>query len=435
MACGWRHDRSGMQQPTIDPELARRCVIDVTTALRRRRDGLDGMRRVELECARALLAAGGRAVAIDEGSLRAIGADALAALLDTRPMPPQPAPAITQALQAIGDRLRRRGQFSAFPALAPHPGDVLLLFGEYWRPQLVDSIRAIHRARTMRIIPLVHDLMPVRRPELFWDDRPGCDTANFLRLYHQSVRTLVETGDRILTNSEFSRADLLRYCEEHGLPRPAIGVAPLASDLDLAVAPVLTPRLREKALGQGAFALMVSQIDPRKNHLFAYQLWRRLAERLGARTMPLVFAGRPGWQSADLLLRLQHDADMWGRHLHLVEAPSDAELAWLYSGAAFTIFPSELEGWGLPITESLAFGTPCLAANNSSLREASQGLAWHADTLDGVAWAREAERCMTDPAHLAAMRATIKDKFVKRRWADFLADVLREARTASAPRG
>jgi glycosyltransferase involved in cell wall biosynthesis len=438
MADGWRHDRSGMQQPTIDPELARRCVIDVTTALQRRRDGLDGMRRVELECARALLAAGGRAAALDEGSkpLRAIGSDVLAALLgDTPPMPSQKAPAIARALRAIGDRLRPRSELAVFPALAPHPGDVLLLFGEYWRPQLVDSIRAIHRSQTMRIMPLVHDLMPVRRPELFWDDRPGCDTANFLRLYRQSVRTLVETSGRILTNSEFSRADLLRLCEEQGWPPPAIGVAPLASDLDCAVAPVLTPRLREKALAEGAFALMVSQIDPRKNHLFAYQLWRRLVERLGARTMPLVLAGRRGWQSADLLLRLEHDAAMWGRHLHFIEAPSDGELAWLYSGAAFSIFPSELEGWGLPITESLAFGTPCLAADNSSLREASQGLAWHADTLDGVAWAREVERCMTEPAHLVAARATIKRKFVTRRWADFLADVLREVRKVSEPAG
>ena len=429
-----------MQQTTIDPELARRCVIDVTSALQRCRDGIDGMRRVELECARALLAAGGRAVAIDEGAtpLHAVDADVLAALLDSRPMPPQPAPAITRALQAISavrGRLRRRSQLADFPALAPDPGDVLLLFGEHWRPPLVDSIRAIHRARTLRIMPLVHDLMPVRRPELFWDDRPGCDTANFLRLYRQSVRTLVECGDRILTNSEFSRADLLRYCEEQGWPPPAVGVVPLASDLDRAVAPEFTPRLRDKALGDGAFALMVSHIDPRKNHLFAYQLWRRLAERLGARTMPLVLAGRRGWQSADLLLRLEHDVEMWGRHLHLIEAPSDGELAWLYSGAAFTIFPSELEGWGLPITESLAFGTPCLAADNSSLREASQGLAWHADTLDGIAWAQEVERCMIDPAHLAAMRATIKRKFVKRRWADFLADVLREVQAVSELRG
>jgi glycosyltransferase involved in cell wall biosynthesis len=176
---------------------------------------------------------------------------------------------------------------------------------------------------------------------------------------------------------------------------------------------------------------MVGTIEPRKNHLFAYQLWRRLYERLGARTMPLVVAGNRGWQSADLLARLEHDESMWGRHLHLIEAASDGELAWLYGRAAFTIFPSELEGWGLPITESLSFGTPCLAADNSSLRQASQGLAWHADTFDGNAWFAEALRCMTDPAHLAAARAAIAARFVKRRWADFLADLLEEARAAS----
>ena len=433
-----RHDPSGTEQsPNIVADLARRCIIDVTTTLRRQRDGIDGMRRVELETAKALLAAGGRAVAIDKGSsrLRAVSSDVLSALLDdTRPMPPGHASSIatvSKAIGAIGDRLRRPGDLVASSALASQPGDVLLLFGEYWTPQLLDTIRAIRRSRTMHIIPLVHDVMPIRRPELFWNDGPGCDTANFLRIYRQSVRTFVETSDRILTNSEFSRADLLRFCVEQGWAPPAVGVVPLASDLDRVVAPMLTPRLREKALDEGRFALMVSHIDPRKNHLFAYQLWRRLSERLGVRTMPLVFAGRRGWQSADLLVRMEHDLDMWGRHLHLIEGPSDVELAWLYSRAAFTIFPSELEGWGLPITESLSFGTPCLAADNSSLREASQGLAWHADTLDGIAWVQEAERCMLDPAHLAATRMTIKAKFVKRRWANFLADVLKEAGTTS----
>jgi glycosyltransferase involved in cell wall biosynthesis len=335
---------------------------------------------------------------------------------------------VWRAITAKVDRLQ------SFPAPEPQPGDVLLLFGEYWTPRLLDTIRAIHRSRKLRIVPLVHDLMPIRRPELFWDDGPGCDTARFLGVYHRSVRTFVEASDRILTNSEFSRADLLRFCEEQGWVPPPVAVVPLASDLDHAVTPTLTPRLRGMDLGEGGFALMVSHFDPRKNHLFAYQLWRRLSEKLGARTMPLVLAGRRGWQSADLLLRLEHDPQMWGRHLHLVEGPSDEELAWLYSRAAFTIFPSELEGWGLPITESLSFGTPCVAADNSSLREASQGLAWHMDTFDGIAWLQEVERCMLDAAHLATARSTIDTKFVKRRWGDFLADVLKQAGAASDAR-
>jgi len=422
------------KSPTIDVDVARRCIVDFTTALRRRRDGVDGMRRVELETARALQAVGGRVAVIGKGStqLRLVSPNALSVLLDktrrgpagdTWSMGP-----VRKAAAAVTDRLQ------VFPALEPQPGDVLLLFGEYWTPRLLDGIRAIHRSGAMRIVPLVHDLMPIRRPELFWDDRPGCDTGRFLGVYRQSVRTFVEVSDLILTNSEFSRSDLLRFCEEQGWASPPIAVVPLASDLDHAVTPRLTPRLRDLDVGEGGFALMVAHFDPRKNHLFAYQLWRRLSEKLGSRTMPLVLAGRRGWQSADLFVRLEHDPEMWGRHLRLVEGPSDEELAWLYSRAAFTVFPSELEGWGLPITESLSFGAPCLAADNSSLREASQGLAWHADTFDGSAWMQEVERCMLDPAHLAAARSAIRAKFIKRRWGDFLVDVLKEAGSASNAR-
>jgi len=434
-----RHDLWDMGQPrTIDADLAQRCVIDVTTVLRRYRREINGMRRVELETARALLGAGGRAVAIDaDGGLRAISRDHLAAVSnDTTPPSEAPASAIAsgwKALAAIGDKLGRRAWTAGAAVLpfVPRAGDVLLLFGEYWTPQLLDAIRAIRRARSMRIVPLVHDIMPIRRPELFWNSNPGWDNDKFFRIFRESVRAFIETGDRIIAISEHSRADLIRFCGEQGWSPPGIGVAPLASNLDRAVAPMLTPRLREMGLGEHAFALMVSNIEPRKNHIFAYGLWRALAQRLGVRTIPLVLAGHRGWQSNDLLVRLEHDAQMWGRHIRLIEASSDAELAWLYSNAAFTIFPSELEGWGLPITESLAFDTPCLAADNSSLREASQGLAWHADTLDGRAWLQEAERCMLDPAHLAAAKAAIKAKFVKRRWEHFVADVLREVQKAS----
>ena len=45
----------------------------------------------------------------------------------------------------------------------------------------------------------------------------------------------------------------------------------------------------------------------------------------------------------------------------------DAELAWLYANAAFTVFPSLMEGWGLPVGESLWFGKPCVASSGSAV--------------------------------------------------------------------
>ena len=63
-----------------------------------------------------------------------------------------------------------------------------------------------------------------------------------------------------------------------------------------------------------------------------------------------------------------------------------AELAWLYRNCTFTLFPSRYEGWGLPISESLDFGKLCLAADNSSLPEAGEGLVELLDPFDRLAW-------------------------------------------------
>ncbi len=64
------------------------------------------------------------------------------------------------------------------------------------------------------------------------------------------------------------------------------------------------------------------------------------------------------------------NTDNLGGKLMIVESPSDAELAALYDGCLFTLMPSLFEGWGLPVTESLGFGKPCMIANRTSLPEA-----------------------------------------------------------------
>jgi glycosyltransferase involved in cell wall biosynthesis len=76
----------------------------------------------------------------------------------------------------------------------------------------------------------------------------------------------------------------------------------------------------------------------------------------------------------DLLRQIANTQNLNGK-LVIVEDPSDAELVELYAGCLFTLFPSYYEGWGLPVTESLAFGKPCFISNRTSLPEAGGGLA------------------------------------------------------------
>jgi glycosyltransferase involved in cell wall biosynthesis len=417
--------------PQIEQSVARSCAVDVTTALRPGY-GAAGIGRVVIEVARALHAAGGRVIWMEPAKRRLyeIDREAFAEHCGREVWKPwrlgTPDWLLGHQVAAVSYAMRLR-KFRRFSRpFVPADGDVLLLFGAYWGRAELAALRALAQPHGVRLVSLVYDLIPIRRPELCGN------TQQYLSLFREYLRTITTVSDRILACSASTREDLLRFCQEDGRAAPATVAVPLASNFDQYAVPRLTPRLAAENLSPRSFALMVSNFEPRKNHDFAYHLWRRMVERLGSRAIPLVFAGQRGWLTDDLFALLKNDRQMWQRHIRFIEGPSDEELAWLYSHAGFTLFPSQFEGWGLPITESLSFGTYCLAADNTSLREASQDLAWHGDTLDGVAWLEEVERCILDPAHMDRKRAQIAARFVKRRWTDFLADVLREVEATTA---
>ena len=169
---------------------------------------------------------------------------------------------------------------------------------------------------------------------------------------------------------------------------------------------------------------MVSTIEPRKNHRFALGLWRELRSRMPDSTIPLIFAGKRGWLYQDILENIQREENMPGSSIFLVESASDEELAWLYQNARFTLYPSRMEGWGLPICESLSFGTHCLAADNSAMKESSQGLAWHGSTENNDLWIEEIRRCNTEPGYLERRHLAIVQIYKKRRWDEFTRDVI-----------
>jgi glycosyltransferase involved in cell wall biosynthesis len=100
----------------------------------------------------------------------------------------------------------------------------------------------------------------------------------------------------------------------------------------------------------------------------------------------------------------------------LIESPSDADLTHLYHGCLFTLFPSLSEGWGLPVTESLAFGKPCIVANVTSLPEAGGSLAryFDPDNLNDVV--SVIRTTITDRPGLAEWEARVKREFRPVSW-------------------
>src|ERR1700739_3281778 len=109
------------------------------------------------------------------------------------------------------------------------------------------------------------------------------------------------------------------------------------------------------------------------------RVWRRMLQTMPEAMVPdLVFAGKIGWLTTDLMQQLGNAAWLGGK-IRFIESPPEADLASLYRHCLFSVFPSLYEGWGLPVTESLAFGRPCIIAKTTSLPEAGGSLARYID--------------------------------------------------------
>ena len=131
---------------------------------------------------------------------------------------------------------------------------------------------------------------------------------------------------------------------------------------------------------------MVGTVEPRKNYTLILQLWRSLAARLGPATPKLVLVGQRGWEcenTVDLLERSPLLQDVVIEH----QRCSDVDLAALRRQARALLFPSFVEGYGLPLAEALEAGVPVIASDLPVFREFAADIPEYIDPLDGRRWA------------------------------------------------
>jgi glycosyltransferase involved in cell wall biosynthesis len=307
----------------------------------------------------------------------------------------------------LGSSLLRRA--TAAP-LAFREGDVFLMLGSGWYAlPLLDYLRPYVKSAGIRPVILVHDLIPL----LDTGEAPPIVPQIFEHWLNQAAAL---TNDFIVYSAA-TRSDLLSYFNAAGRIAPNVHLAPLVHELKVGQESPLSPDIAR--LRDANFALFVGPCTGRKNALRLFEAWRILLDRLGPERTPLLVVtdGRGADKVAHTHLR------SIASHIRILNTPSDGELSSLYAKAAFTVFPSLYEGWGLPVGESLWHGTPCIASNISAIPEVGGELCDYVDPYDVASIAEAVERLVRDPAHRNARAAAIRQhKF--RRWSDFAEDII-----------
>jgi len=299
----------------------------------------------------------------------------------------------------------RRDGASAFSQATA--GEVLLLAGENWAQFDFEVIAGLRRECGVRIAALCQDLIPIACPQFFASE-------DFVARYRAYADFLVRDVDLVIAISESTKSDILRHARGCGGVSGRVEVVQLGADLVSVQSPRPPSELPD--LRPRRFVLSVSTIQSRKNFDLLYHLWRRLSEENVPGLPILAIVGQPGFGSRDLLWQIEQDPLTRGR-IALLHRAGDEELAWLYQNCLWTLYPSFYEGWGLPISESLAYGKYCLASNASSLPEAGAGLVKHLDPLDFAAWRSAILELIASPERLASLEKSIRIAYRPMTWA------------------
>jgi glycosyltransferase involved in cell wall biosynthesis len=240
------------------------------------------------------------------------------------------------------------------------------------------------------LVVTVHDLAVLRHPDAFnrW-------TRNYSP---RVVPRVLAAARRVIAVSEFTRRELVDLLR---IPDEKIRVVPNGID---------DAFTREGPAAEGDYVLAVGTLEPRKN-------LARLVEAARSSDVELRVVGAPGWGGVEV----------GGNGVRWLGEVNDAELARLYRGALCVAYPSLYEGFGIPVLEAMACGTPVVTSRGTAMEEVAGGAAVLVDPNDPGELAVGIERAAAERDTLVALGLERARAFRWEAIADATVGVYREA--------
>ena len=231
----------------------------------------------------------------------------------------------------------------------------------------------------------IYDLIPLRYPSYF--------TPVQRLIFAITVRLAARSAQRVIAVSQSTAHDLRHLLR---LPDARISVILAAADPAFhAPTPAEVETVRQKYRLPERYVLHLSSNKPHKNQVRLVEAWASLEERRETTGCELVLAGREDPRYPEARHRIKA-LNLEGRVRVLGGIP-DEDLPSLYGGASWFVFPSLYEGFGLPVLEAMACGTPVVCSNTSSLPEIVGDAAITFDPTDTEAMTQALAHAQADP--------------------------------------
>ena len=230
--------------------------------------------------------------------------------------------------------------------------------------------RWLQRRRDVRAVFLVHDLLPLQFPEYF--------APAHIAEHRRAMEIFARYGQAAIVNTHVVADQITTFLRVRGRNDVPILVRPIPAD------PIFAAGQPDPMLVEIPYFVVCGTIEPRKNHLLLLHVWRELARRWGSHTPKLVVVGRRGWENENVVDLLDRSHELRPHVIEIGGLPTRA-VARLVAGARALLMPSFGEGYGLPIVEARAMGTPVIASDIAVFREIAPEATFCAP-LDGIGW-------------------------------------------------
>lgn len=271
---------------------------------------------------------------------------------------------------------------------ATPPGAIYLNISQlgYAAPLMVPWLR---KRPDIRAVYLMHDVIPIETPEFV--------APIGTRLALKMLDVVRRHADGLIFTTQAAAGAVQRAL---GAAQPSAMLT-----LGLPIAPVfLQAEPEDTNLRAERYFIVCGAIDVRKNHLLLLDVWRELYRRHGVHTPKLVVAGAASVAAAPILDALENCGPL-RPYIILVSGLASPGMRRLMAHARALLLPSHAEGFGLPVIEALALGTPVVASDLPALREVAgaHGIFRSTDDRDGWAAAIEGLMDSAPPADFLAL--------------------------------